>query len=99
MKKCVRLSIATLIPTQFLREKLLVFARSMNIEGTAQVIGAEQITRIIACGHKERVDEFVDYIHKELAKESARLKEGVADIQVEPFVKDKDYRSVFRVIE
>ena len=42
---------------------------------------------------KEGVDAFLDELHKSAG--AAELKE----IEIEPFLKDKDYRGVFRIIE
>lgn len=54
---------------------------------------ADKELRIIACGLKEQVDQFVDLVHKDAAQA------GINDINIEPFVKAKDYRGAFRIIE
>ena len=53
----------------------------------------EKELRIVVCGLKEQVDKFVDELHKEAAHA------GVSDISIEPFVRIKDYRGAFRIIE
>lgn len=67
-------------------------ARSLSLEGTAQTIGDVKIV-IMICGTKTAIDDFVDSLHKEAAKKT------IEDIQIEPFMKTKDYRGVFRIIE
>lgn len=65
----------------------------LGIEGTIQIIPGHEELKIIACGIKEQVDQFVDALHKEAAKL------GASEINIEPFVKTKDYRGAFRIIE
>ena len=92
MNKCVKMTFVIALKEGFLQNVVQKQARSLGIEGSAQVIAPHHI-RIIACGAKEQVDSFVDALHKEEAKYSMK------DIEVEPFLKDKDYRGVFRIIE
>lgn len=68
-------------------------AKKFNLEGVVQVVGAERKISIIACGSKEDLDAFLDLVYKGF--EEGPLKE----VEVEPFLKDKDYRGVFRIIE
>ncbi len=65
----------------------------LGVEGTIQFVPTDKEFRIIVCGLKEQVDQFVDLIHKDAALA------GAADINIEPFVKVKDYRGAFRIIE
>jgi acylphosphatase len=67
-------------------------ARASNLEGTAQVTAPSQVT-VMVCGQKETINEFVDFLHKEAAKKT------IANIEIVPFIKTKDYRGVFRIIE
>jgi len=67
-------------------------ARTLAIEGTVAIEEKDTI-KIIICGQKEAIDKFVDALHKELAKISPK------NLEIEPFIKEKDYRGVFRVIE
>lgn len=91
MNKCVRI-ICNIPEGDFLHDIVQKQARKLGIEGTAQQSGTDKI-KIIACGPKEAVDNFVDIMHKELNKQK------IDDIEIEPFLKDKDYRAVFRIIE
>ncbi len=92
MNKCVKIIITVRSGELFLSTIVQKQARKMQLEGTAQLITPTSI-RIIVCGLKEKVDAFVDAIHKEQAKYTLEA------IEVEPFFKDKDYRGIFRIIE
>lgn len=92
MKKCLKIIFSAPISEDFL-QSILKTARFLEVEGTAQVMPPENTVRIIACGLKENVDNLLDMIHKEIAKLH------INSIQVEPFIKEKDYRGVFRIIE
>lgn len=92
MNKCVKMTFVIAIKEGFLQNVVQKQARKLEIEGSAQVISPGHI-KVIACGAKEKVDAFVDALHKEEAKYA------MSEIEVEPFLKDKDYRGVFRVIE
>lgn len=93
MKKCIRLVFGPEIPEGFLSSVILSLARSLGLEGTAQHVAAESVVRVIACGEKKEIDDFLDGILKELAKKK------IVDYEIEPFIKEKDYRGVFRIIE
>ena len=92
MNKCVKMTFVVALKEGFLQNVVQKQARSLGIEGSAQVISPNHI-KVIACGAKDQVDAFVDALHKDGAKYSMQ------DIEVEPFLKDKDYRGVFRIIE
>jgi len=92
MNKCLRITFTADVSSDVLRSFIQKNARKMCIEGTAQLVGPQKV-RIIACGTKDDVDLFLDIIHKGTATCVPE------DIEVEPFIKDKDYRGVFRVIE
>ncbi len=93
MKKCLRIMFNAAIPKGFLQEFVLKQARKLDLEGIAQVMQQEEKVRIMVCGLKENVDEFIDLLHKGTSKV---ILEG---IEIEPFLNDRDYRGVFRVIE
>ncbi len=93
MKKCLRITFNAAIPKGFLQDFVLKNARKLDLEGTAQVVQQEEKVRVLVCGLKENVDEFLDTLHKGTPKVM------LEDIEIEPFLKDRDYRGVFRVIE
>jgi len=92
MKKCVKISFSGEFSADFLYTFIQKNAKNLSLEGTAQVVEPAQC-KIIVCGDKEAIDLFVDLLHKGSATAS------LEDIEIEPFLTDKDYRNVFRVIE
>lgn len=94
MNKCLRIALTAEASGDFLYSFIQKNARNLGLEGMAQMVDpkAHQI-RITVCGEAADLDHFIDLIHKETAKFD------VHNLEVEPFLKDKDYRSVFRVID
>lgn len=88
MNKCLKITITVESLNGFLHEVIKPHARSMDLEGMVRPVGPVKAV-IIACGKKERVDAFVELLQKE----------AFEDIEIEPYIKDKDYRGVFRVVE
>lgn len=91
MKKCLKITLDAvgLDVIQEIQKK----GGKEGVEGTIQPIVAEKQLKIIVCGDKDHVDKFVDILHKTVAQA------GIAEINIEPFVKIKDYRGAFRIIE
>lgn len=92
MKKCLKIIITVDFSPEPLMEIILKEARKLEVEGTAQVVAENEI-RIMACGTKENVDEFLDLLHNSSGKYIPK------DVVVEPFIKERDYRGIFRIIE
>jgi acylphosphatase len=88
----VTLSISKL-PAQFLKKYIQRKALQLKLEGTAQVIKQTPIVRIMVYGLKEDVDSFIDFLHKN----PGNIKPD--SIDVEPCMKERDYRGIFRIIE
>lgn len=94
MYKCLRVLIKGSLPDGFLKKFVQLQAKKCDLEGAAQIISGEaKHASIIVCGDRDNVDEFLDALHVYSAKNN------INDIEIEPFLKDKDYRGVFRVIE
>lgn len=91
MIKSVRIYINADFDTSSIQTLIQKDARSLSIEGSIQLHDGK--IKIIACGKKDNIDKFIDLVHKEMAAYSEET------IEVEPFLKDKDYRGVFRIIE
>lgn len=87
MNKCLKITSTVEQMDGFLHAVVQRLARKCDLEGMVQPVGTTQI-QIIVCGKKDKVDSFVDLLQKEAIK----------DVEIEPFIKDKDYRGVFRVI-
>lgn len=92
MNQCLRISMFLKFSKAFLQDIVQKNAKTLGIEGTVQVISNEQI-KIIACGTQEAINRFLDILHAEAIRQSAE------QVEVEPFLKEKDYRGVFRIIE
>lgn len=93
MNKCLRVVFDSGVPEGFLHDVIQKSAKKLNLEGTVQHVPVDNKIRIIVCGDKDAVDQFIDSLHKGAGKVS------LESIEIEPFLKDKDYRGVFRVIE
>lgn len=92
MNKCLRVSFTSPSEDQVVHIFIQKQAKSFAIEGTLKK-SSQGFLQLIACGKKELVDDFVDQLHK--GSKSCSLE----NIEIEPFLKDRDYRGVFRVIE
>jgi len=88
MNKCLKITLTVERMEGFLHSVIQSKARKYDLEGFVQPVNDDQV-RIIICGTKDNVDSFIDLLQREAIK----------DLEIEPFVKDKDYRGVFRVIE
>jgi len=92
MKKCLKITFVLNRPESSFYDFVQKNARMLNVEGTVQMIEPNEIT-IVACGSKDNIDTFLDIIHQGL---EAHIPENV---YVEPFLKEKDYRGIFRILE
>jgi hypothetical protein len=94
MNKCLRIIITAKFSNDLLQSFIYKGAQRLKLEGTAQIIDPIlKKVRISVCGKPDALDQFIDMLHTGTA--GFELK----NIEIEPFLKDKDYRSVFRVIE
>lgn len=91
MAQCLRINFTCDVPKDFLHTTVQKGAKKLGLEGMAQMDNSAVL--IVVCGNKEGIDQFVDLLHKEIIKKSAE------NIEIEPFIKERDYRGVFRVIE
>ena len=88
MNKCLKITVTVERMEGFLHTVVQRNARACGLEGMVKPLGPSQAS-IIVCGKKDKVDTFVDELQKE----------EITNVEIEPFIKDKDYRGVFRVIE
>jgi acylphosphatase len=94
MSQCLRITFSVHEAKDFLHKVIQKKARSLEIEGTAQVANGDgKMVRLFACGSKDAVEDFLDILHKEAALGTLK------DLAVEPFIKERDFRGVFRIIE
>lgn len=66
-------------------------AKEDEIEGQMQLVGDNQL-KIVICGKDDTVDDFIDYLY------DLFLSVGASVEQLEPFIKERDYRGIFRVL-
>lgn len=94
MNKCLKITFYGDLPDDFLTDVVQRYAKKLQIEGVAQydLVHGRRI-KVIACGAKDDVDAFLDSLYKDASESQL---EGV---EAEPFIKDRSYRGVFRVIE
>lgn len=92
MNQCLLITFFLKKSDNFLPSFVQENARSLGIEGTVQSIGEHEI-KIFACGKKESLDDFIDVLHTQAAHNT------ISDIEIEPLLKARDFRGVFRIIE
>ena len=91
MSQCLRIMVVVEGKKEILDSFIQKQAQKCDIEGMMQPISHSQF-RIVACGEKSNIEQFLDVLHNELSEKV------IGSIDYEPFLKDKDYRGVFRVI-
>ena len=74
-----------------LTEAIQKLARHLALEGFIQVVNPENL-KIVACGSKDEIDTFLDTLYK------VSVTKRPLELEVEPFIKEKDYRGVFRIL-
>jgi acylphosphatase len=90
MMKCIKVT-CMLKVTKVFADFVQKHAHKLALEGFLQIVTPDQI-KIVVCGAKDNIDKFVDILYKEGAHKKP------FSLEVEPFLKDKDYRGVFRII-
>ena len=92
MKKCLKIGFRSHVSDRGLRDSIQTAARKLGVEGTVQFIEPNEII-IIACGSNDNIDGFLDTIHQGFGAHPPE------DVQIEPFLKERDYRGIFRILE
>ena len=93
MNQCLRITFeVSREKRQTVRSLIQKEAKKFFLEGTVRVMPDSNL-KVIACGNKIKMDMFLDSVLKEI--ENLRC-DG---LEIEPFLKDRDYRGVFRIIE
>lgn len=92
MNKCLRVTLSLKSYDEDLISYIQRSAKKFKIEGTLQALDKKTV-RIIACGKADDVDMFMDDVYK------GHKTSVPASVEVEPFLKDRDHRGVFRIIE
>ncbi len=94
MVQCLRIFISIVFPKKLLHT-IYEKAKELDLEGTVQTTQHEKYSdvRIVICGSKKSIDSFIDFFHVEIADKT------FSPAEIEPFIKDRDFRGVFRIIE
>lgn len=92
MNQCIRIMIIIEGQKESLHSLVKKYALECALEGMVQAISDTKV-RVVACGNRDNVDKFIDALHKGVSEKL------IDNLEVEPFMKDRDYRGVFRVIE
>lgn len=91
MRKCLKVTVQGKVQEVAYRAFVQKHALSLGIEGTIQNMEAGSVV-IYACGPSDKLDVLIDYLYK--GSSAAR----VEDVIIEPYLNEKDFRGVFRVI-
>jgi len=92
MERCLRITFFAGADKSVLHDFFQKHAKNLRLEGVAQLIDKGQV-RIMVCGEREDVDQFVDLLHKDFDKFK------IENIEIEAILKNRDFRGVFRIIE
>ncbi len=91
MKQCIKIIITGQVQSLSYKEVIQKQAQKLHIEGTLQNHEGDDIL-IFACGQSDNLDELIDHIYKGTSDIKIR------DVVIEPFINEKNFRGVFRVI-
>ena len=91
MKRCLKIMVTGSFYETIAEDFIKKNAQKIGIEGTVSITPTS--LTIMACGEEEPLEDFLDLLHKGTAKATFE------SIDISPFLKDRDYRGVFRVIE
>lgn len=90
MIKCVRI-VCRCTHSPRMIDAVQKYAQKLSLEGILQIVDGAMFV-ITANGMKESIDTFIDGLYK-IGSVTHPF-----SLEIEPFLKDKDYRGVFRVI-
>ena len=91
MKRCLKIRISGNVQSLSYRQFIQKHAQTLNIEGTVQEDAQEGVI-VYTCGTVENLDKLIDALYKGTAE--SHVKEIIA----EPFINEKNFRGVFRII-
>ena len=91
MNQCVKITLVVKTSEELLKNLIKKHAERLAIEGVGNIENSDTI-KIVANGSNNAIDEFIDALYDGYKGAKPTI------IEVEPFMKDRDYRGVFRVI-
>lgn len=89
MNQCLRIKCIVGRAREFLYNLVAQQAERLDLEGVILPCDDTSV-QVVACGSKEKIDVFLDVLHQN---------SGAKHIEIEPFLKDRDYRGIFRIVE
>jgi len=92
MNQCLRITCIVGRAREFLYNIVAQQAEKLDLEGVILPYNDTSV-RVVACGSKEKIEAFLDALHQTAAEKR------VDSFEIEPFLKDRDYRGIFRVVE
>lgn len=91
MRKCIKIIVYGKVKNEAYQTFIQKQALVIGVEGTIKNNDDESVI-IHACGTTENLDTLIDYVYKGASGSH------VDDVHIEPFINEKDFRGVFRVI-
>lgn len=91
MSRCIKMTFNVSKATDKMLQVVQQQALALELEGLVVASTPENV-KIVACGSSEKIDSFLDTIDEFIARS------GGHNITIDPFLKDKDYRGVFRIM-
>ena len=91
MKQCIKIIVSGSVHSISYKEFIQKHALDLRIEGCMQT-HEEETLLIFACGQADSLDELIDYIYK------GTTESRVKDVIIEPFINEKTFRGIFRII-
>ena len=91
MKKCLKIHVSGNVQAVGYRLHAQKQATSLNIQGSVQNTDDGNVL-IYACGNSVNLEKFIDHLYK------GTTDSQIDDLLAEPFINEKDFRGVFRII-
>lgn len=91
MKRCLRMLVNVENWQSDWGLQIQKHAKKLEVEGLMQALDDHQL-RIMICGESEKIDDFMDFLYDFFVTIEAQISD------LEPFIKERDYRGIFRVI-
>ncbi len=91
MSRCIKMTFEVKNGNERLFEEIQKKARECQLEGFIMA-SSPQAIKMIACGVSADLDLFLDTVDEII------VRQGGKNMEIDPFLKDKDYRGVFRIM-
>ena len=92
MRKCVMIKVLGNVQADSYKNFVQKSATGLNVEGSVQNDADAGGIIIYVCSQSGNLDKFIDILYKGIDRHKP------TEINVEPFVSEKDFRGVFRII-